>query len=159
MANAMALDSYPGFKLGGCIFGKPSKSHTGYSQVNYKGKAMGGHRVAWIKAFGPIPEGMVVDHSCHTEAMLNGLCRGGNTCIHRSCVNPEHLQLISHAENVREGSTSFRNRTHCLKGLHELTPDNIGTTATQNYCKACWRANGAKNMRALRARRKAEANQ
>lgn len=153
MTAAMALDSYPGFVLGGCIFGKPSKNHQGYTNKNYKGKVMGGHRAAWIETYGPIPEGMVVDHACHAEAMANGLCRGGNTCIHRSCVNPKHLRLLTTGENQSEGANGFRNRTHCKKG-HELTPDNIGTTTTQNYCKTCWRASGAKNMRALRARRK-----
>lgn len=152
MASALDL---PGFKLGGCMFGKPTKHHKGYVAANYKGKSMGKHRAVWIKNFGEIPESMIVDHACHTEAMLNGLCRGGDTCIHRSCINPEHLQLISQSENVRDGSTSFRNRTHCLNGLHELTEDNIGKGKTQNYCKACLRKATRLGQARYRAKKKA----
>jgi len=155
MANAMTLESSPGFKLGGCIFGKPSKNDFGYIKVNHKGKITRKHRAVWMTNFGEIPEGMVVDHACHTEAMLNGLCRGGNTCIHRSCINPAHLQLISFAENVRDGSSSFRNRTHCLSGLHELTEDNIGKGKTQNYCKACLREATRLGQARYRAKKKA----
>ena len=150
-----AQDLLPGFKLGGCIFGKPSKHHNGYVNAFYKGKRMAKHRAAWIDTHGPLPEGMIVDHACHTEAMLNGLCRGGDTCIHRSCFNVEHLQLISHTQNVQDGSSSFKNRTHCLKNLHELSADNIGRGAKQNYCKACQKENTRKAMRTFRAKKKA----
>jgi hypothetical protein len=156
LSNAqVALDSYPGFKLGGCTFGKPSKNDFGYIKVNYKGKGTRLHRAVWMDNFGVIPEGMVVDHACHTEAMLNGLCKGGATCIHRSCINPAHLQLITFAENVRDGRSSFKNRTHCLKDLHELTPDNIGKQPAGNYCKACQKENTRKAMRTFRAKKKA----
>jgi 5-methylcytosine-specific restriction protein A len=52
------------------------------------------HRVAWEAAFGPIPEGETVDHTCHTAA-----CRDGNACAHRRCVNPAHLALASRLDN------------------------------------------------------------
>lgn len=47
------------------------------------------HRFAYELVFGPIPEGLEVDHVREVG------------CIHRHCVRPEHLEAVTHAENVR----------------------------------------------------------
>jgi hypothetical protein len=43
------------------------------------------HRSVYVHLRGPIPPGMTIDH----------LCRN------RSCVNPDHLEVVSLKENVR----------------------------------------------------------
>src|SRR5687768_13755676 len=71
----------------GCMvwMGTVSKS-TGYGQMVMKGKAHMPHRVAWEVANGPIPNGMFVLHRCDVK----------------TCVNPDHLFLGTHKENMRD---------------------------------------------------------
>lgn len=143
-------------ELGGCIFTKPTKNHQGYATTMYKGKQMKRHRIAYIEAYGEIPKGMVVDHICHSVAIANGMCLGTKSvCIHRSCINPAHLQLVTTGENQRMGLNGFGARTHCKKG-HELTEDNIYYTKIGPNCHACKKLNDARNMRKYRAEAKAE---
>lgn len=56
---------------------------TGYGYVPGGGYA---HRHAYEKAKGQIPEGMLVRHKCDN----------------RSCVNPEHLEVGTNIDNMRD---------------------------------------------------------
>lgn len=84
------------------------------------------HQVAYELMFGPIPEGMDLDHLCRV----------------RCCVNPQHLEPVTHQENCRRGIAAevatARNRakTHCPRG-HEYTPENTFVTQGGRKCKAC----------------------
>lgn len=59
------------------------------------------HRYAYELLVGPIPEGLTLDHLCHTHDLT---CVAGNSCPHRSCVNPAHLEPVDSGENVRRGN-------------------------------------------------------
>jgi hypothetical protein len=94
------------------------------------------HRFAYEEANGPVPEGLEIDHTCH-----NGTgCPGEAACLHRRCVNPDHLEAITHAENIRRGNGPFGEKarqTHCIHG-HEFTPENtyVRLNGTRR-CRTC----------------------
>lgn len=63
-----------------------------------KRRARMAHRLTYEFARGPIPEGMTLDHLCRV----------------RFCVNPDHLDPCTSAENTRRGAHSIK--THCPHG-------------------------------------------
>ena len=91
------------------------------------------HRAIWEMFEGSIPEGMCLDHLCHTT---DPKCQGGTSCPHRRCANVTHLELVTHAENTRRGGNA--RKTHCPQG-HEYTPENtyrFGVRGARR-CKTC----------------------
>jgi hypothetical protein len=62
---------------------------TGYGVFNAgSGKAVYAHRFAYEELVGPIPNGLTLDHLCRTPR----------------CVNPEHLEPVTQAENSRRAA-------------------------------------------------------
>lgn len=78
------------------------------------------HRFGWGLRNGAIPDGMVIDHTCHDPRT----CAGGATCPHRQCQNPAHWALVPPTANNTVGrQRTYAHRTHCSQG-HEYTPEN-----------------------------------
>lgn len=71
---------------------------TGYGWMKVRGVDSYAHRWAYEGFVGPIPEGLHIDHLCHTNSLT---CPGGNSCLHRRCVNTDHLEPVTNAENAR----------------------------------------------------------
>lgn len=112
------------------------KTGYGVKIENYKRHAA--HRWVWEKANGPIPNGMVLDHTCHNEAIQRGECNGGYACEHRACVNLEHLELVTQSENIRRGLQGIEARKFCPKGHDYSNPNNILTRANgKRECAQC----------------------
>lgn len=87
----------------------------GYSSVNYKRKLV--HITSYELFKGPVPEGLRLDHLC--PKLFNLTDKAARRFIRR-CFNPDHLEPVTHGENIRRGAAQT---THCPKG-HEYTPEN-----------------------------------
>lgn len=108
----------------GCIyFTGHIDRYQGYGTVEYPGGTKA-HRAAWTHFVGPIPEGMTVGHKCHDA---DESCAGGVSCLHRRCVNVEHLAIETIGENTRSSRNTRQGinvrKTHCPQG-HPYDEEN-----------------------------------
>lgn len=110
------------------------KSGYGQFSTSRTGTAIA-HVWAYKNLKAEIPQGMTVEHTCHT---LDLSCQGGISCPHRICVNPDHLELLSREENVRRGRKIQAQlaKTHCPQD-HEYTPENTMTYNGMRSCRMC----------------------
>jgi hypothetical protein len=132
-----------------CIFVKAYESANGYGVLSFGGKSYRAHRGAWIREYGEIPKGVVVDHICHNEASQRGECEGGIACSHRACINLDHLRLVSQQENIMAGLHNIDNRSHCNQG-HIFEGNIMVRKNGKRECAECnrvrSRANWAKKV-------------
>jgi hypothetical protein len=116
-----------------CWLWMASRTTTGYGQISIgrRGEGMAkAHRVAFTLTYGPIPDGLVIDHLCRNPL----------------CVNPIHLECVSSRENTRRGESSsmvLHLRGVCQHG-HEMVGDNVivrvmPSGRTKNTCRTCRR--------------------
>lgn len=94
------LDTHVIDPVSGCWMWPGVLSKEGYGRIRRFGKLIQAHRVYYERVHGQIPDGLDIDHLCHTR---DKTCPGGITCLHRRCVNPDHLAPVTLPENVRRG--------------------------------------------------------
>lgn len=113
----------------GCWLWSGRIAWTGYGMAKHRDvgqskTARVAHRVAYETLVGPVPDGLVLDHLCRT----------------RSCVNPAHLEPVTHAENVYRGegiAAINRKKTKCHRG-HLLAGSNLSiNVAGARVCRRC----------------------
>jgi hypothetical protein len=157
MPISKTLEDYISEKIvteDGCWNLVANVNHAGYTKVSIKGKQSLLHRLI----MGEVPSGLDVDHVCHNEAAAKGECKGGTTCKHRRCFNPEHLRLATRSENLASGSKAFWNQDACPSG-HLRTKENMFIdTYNRPVCKPCHRYQSMLAKRLWRKRKKDLAN-
>ena len=106
----------------GCWHWTGWRTPVGYGRIRVAGQLWLTHRYMYETLCGPIPDGLSLDHQCRNP----------------SCVNPAHLEPVTHAENVRRGrSGQFqRNKTHCPHG-HAYSSENTGVYSGRRQCMTC----------------------
>lgn len=95
----------------------------GHARIAVGGKAKLAHRMVYEIFYGKIPQELEIDH----------LCRN------RRCVNPLHLEAVTHRENVLRGegfAAKNAKKTHCPKG-HPHSKENTYWYKFCKYCKQC----------------------
>ena len=80
-------------EVNGCWVWTGAVFATGYGNAHRRGKTVSAHRLAYETWVGPIPEGLVVRHSCDN----------------RPCINPDHLSQGTHKQNMEDKSRKDRN--------------------------------------------------
>lgn len=88
-------------KLAECWEWTARKTADGYGSFGLDGDVINAHRAAWILFRGPIPAGQQIDHMCHN----------------RACVNPEHLNVVTHKQNMENRAGAHRNSQSGVRGV------------------------------------------
>lgn len=115
----------------GCWEWQGSLSPDGYGLTTFGRKVRTSvHRAVYQAMRGPIPDNLVCDH----------LCRN------RRCANPDHIEPVTNAENLRRGegglvvraiAAANAAKTHCKRG-HPLSGDNLRLPYRGNrMCRTC----------------------
>lgn len=115
---------------GDCWLWTGGKVRDGYGKFGHKGRTVQAHRFAYELVRGPIPDGLTIDHLCARPL----------------CVNPNHLEPVTLAENVR------RAHVRAGRGLGDRCPSGHPRDALnlkweskgrgkgpRRYCAACRR--------------------
>lgn len=116
----------------GCWLWDGALSPWGYGVIGIgPQKTQCAHVVSWlIFRVQPIPDGYEVDHKCRV----------------RSCVNPDHLEPVTHQENCRRGDQGkhLSQRTQCPRG-HLYAGSNLQVYGGRRFCRECQNSRRRKN--------------
>lgn len=107
----------------GCAIWLGGLNTDGYGSFGLDGGIITAHQFLIGKA----PEGLEWDHTCSV----------------RKCVWPDHLEAVTHTENISRGRGNWRKfQTHCKRG-HEFSEENTHFYSSGGrVCRVCQRERG-----------------
>ena len=122
-------------ELGPCWLWTASTDLNGYGRL-FMRKGQGprlAHRLAYTFVIGPIPTELELDHLCRVPR----------------CVNPNHLEPVTHLENVRRGQ-GHGSETHCPQNHPYDEANTVILLNKRRKCRICRRAQSNKASRKRR---------
>lgn len=129
----MADNGRPPVVSGLCWLWSGQIDAKGYGRVSKRAyRPVLAHRAVYLALVGPVPEGLELDHLCRVE----------------SCVNPAHLEPVTHQVNCARGANSGV-ETHCKKG--HLKTGALDPRGYGRNCLVCTRARRRKEQKTLNA--------
>ena len=113
-----------------CWLWTGTKDRKGYGKFWLGDRKESAHRTSWRLSGRDLDPALTLDHICRNA----------------SCVNPDHLDMVTMRENLRRGLNSaaiFARRDSCIRG-HEYTDENTAWSTYDNRppwrrCRACHR--------------------
>jgi HNH endonuclease len=125
-------------RSGECLLWRGNCNEYGYGRFGYKGGRYAAHRVVFETWNGKLAPKMQVDHLCHNETAKAGLCAGGNGCLHRRCVNPSHLGMVTAGQNTKSSPLTMASQPKksckvmgCLREVN-----------SNSFCRSHWKKLG-----------------
>jgi len=114
----------------GCWEWTGARDSKGYGNVRVADRVRKAHRVVYESVYGPVPSHLDCDHRCRVPW----------------CVRPEHLEAVSHHENVLRGDATWkpgarqRSKRKCPRG-HRYSKANTYVQASTGgrACRTCAR--------------------
>lgn len=126
-------------KESGCWEWTGSRNTKGYGYFSRLGHNILAHRAVYELLASPIPNGLEIDHQCRNPP----------------CVNPAHLEPVTHRENIVRGinpAATHARQTHCVHGHEFNTQNTYIDPRGKRQCRACLNAATA----AWKARKRAK---
>jgi hypothetical protein len=108
----------------GCWLYQGALTTGGYGQFWWKGKNNRAHRVSFQLSYGDVDEYAIIRHKCHTPR----------------CVNPAHLEIGTHADNMWDMVNAKRAASGSLNGNSRLNEHQVGQIISRHLLENTSRA-------------------
>ena len=124
----------------GCWVWTAFRDKNGYGKFNVNKRSRMAHRISYEAKFGPIPDGLVIDHLCRET----------------SCVNPDHLRAVTTRENLMAEGSRAPAKLQAERDNCERCGSAYSDLGYQRACRKCRTARDrVPNMLRARKRRAA----